>query len=191
MPMEQSLTPRDIAFLRSLSAREYQDFISSVRVKSPSAAAEIARQVEGFDFRTEDKLVVANFFGVSIETIEHWQIKGMPYVAGGKGGRNGYDLASIAQWVTRQRSGTPSEDDAKANEEAKFRAEKARMVELQRRKFEGQLVDKAAYQQQMSSVLEELRKGLDLLVRQYGDEWLTDFERVLASVESKLIQSDK
>lgn len=181
------LTPRDLAYLRSLNEQAYQRFISDARARNPSVAADIQRQVESHEMQTEDKLQVSQFFGVSIETVEHWQTKGMPYHAGGKGGRNGYDLAAIAQWLVKQRQGL-DENKEKADAEAEFRTEKARIAALQRAKMEGELVNRAAYQQQMSEMLGELRKGMDLLVRTWGDEWLDDFERVLSSVEAKMIK---
>lgn len=186
MPMAP-LTPRDLAYLRSLNERAYQRFISDARARDPAAAADIQRQVEAHEMYTEDKQTVAQFFGVSIETLEHWQTKGMPYIGGGKGGRNAYNLADIARWITKQRSGTPTEGDANADAEAEFRTEKARIAALQRAKMEGELVDRNAYQTQMAEMLGELRKGMDLLVRTWGDDWLDDFERVLSSVEAKLI----
>lgn len=162
-----------------------------MRLRDPQIAADIQRQVDGFEFRTDDKTVVAHFFGMSVESIEHWQTKGMPYFAGGKGGRNSYDLSAIAKWITKQRSGTPVEGDGKAEAEEKYRVEKALMVELQRKELEGKLVDREAYVDQMSEVIGELRKGMDLLVRTWGDEWLDDFERVLSSVEAKLVSKGR
>lgn len=179
------LTPRDVAYLRSLSERAYQIFISDVRRRSPESAQDIVRQVEQAGWTTEDKQIVSTFLGVSVETVEHWQTKGMPYIPGGKGGRNAYDLAAITQWLVKQRQGL-DENKEKADAEAEFRAEKARIAALQRAKMEGELVDRESYQQQMAEIVNELRKGMDLLVRTWGDEWLDDFERVLASVEAKL-----
>jgi phage terminase Nu1 subunit (DNA packaging protein) len=114
--------------LRSLPERAFQIYISDVRRISPEAAQDIVRQVEQAGWNTEDKQIVATFFGVAVETIEHWQTKGMPYIPGGKGGRNAYDLAAIAQWLVKQRQGL-DENREKADSEAKFRDEKTRIAE--------------------------------------------------------------
>ena len=187
--MEQPLTPRDIGYLRSLPEREYRCFLDEVRAVNPERATTISRQVEQLTIETTDKVKVADFFGVTTESIANWQNKGMPYIAGGKGGRNHYDLASCAKWICKQRAGRTTESDSLKDVEAEYRNEKRLIVELQRRKLQGELVDRAAYQQQMATVLDELRKQMDLMVRTWGSDWLIDMERAITQIEAKLLGS--
>ena len=187
MEQQQPLTPRDIGYLRSLPEREYRSFLDEVRQVDPTKAAAISRQVEQLTIETTDKARVADFFGVTVESISNWQTKGMPYVAGGKGGRNHYDLAACAKWICKQRAGRTTESDSLKDVEAEYRNEKRLIAELQRRKLQGELVDRAAYQQQMTIVLDELRKQMDLMARTWGTEWLIDMERAISHVEAKLL----
>lgn len=165
------LTQRDIAYLRSLPESEWATFISRMERRDPFALQEIIEAVEGADYTTTEKRHAADFFGVSVETIEHWQTKGMPFIAGGKGQRNEYDLRAMSRWIAQQRTAVAAPDDPTRASDAAYRDEKRRIEELKRRKLEGSLVDPTEYRARMIRAINTIRaEVVEPLGRKFGND---------------------
>lgn len=89
---------------------------------------------------------VAEFFGVSPETVKDWREKGMPGIAGGPGHLGRYDLAEILQWRDANIGGT-GRNDARIRNESRAEADRrkawaaARSAELGLRREEREVVE--------------------------------------------------
>lgn len=181
MDHREPLTAQEISFLRSLPSEEYQEFLAAVRRQDPDEADAIQLAVEAHTFTTQDKPVVADFFGVSIDTIEAWQHKGMPYVAAGKGNKNTYDLRACARWIAARKAGQGNE--LAASVDVRYREEKLRVAELHRRKLEGELVDRSAWKEELTRLVSAIRLGMERMHKRYGNQFVGDIAEICDTIE--------
>lgn len=89
---------------------------------------------------------VAEFFGVSVETIKDWRARGMPGEPGPSGQSGRYDLAEILRWrdATIGPSGRNESGDVGRQEADRRRAlAAAEKLELEVRQMRGELIDVA------------------------------------------------
>lgn len=155
--------------------------MDEVRKHDPSEANAIQLAVEAHTWVTQDKPIVAEFFGVSVDTIEAWQHKGMPYVAGGKGRRNTYDLRACARWIAARKANQGNE--LAASVDVRYREEKLRVAELHRRKLEGELVDKSIWAEEMTRLGSLIRLAMERLHKRYGNQFVNDIAEICDELE--------
>lgn len=174
-----NLTPADIALIKSLPPSELNQFITNLAATDEREAAALVRELDRYSLVTTDKQRVAEFFGISEETVNLWQRKGMPHRPGGRGVRGTYDLEQCAQWLAEQRAGVSADDKERTDVDIKFREEKSRMAEIQRRKLEGELVEVARITESYLRMTVAIRKGVDQLTATYGQSLVEDLGRIV------------
>lgn len=131
---------------------------------------------------------VAAFFGVGPDTVKRWRSQGMP------GGRGGYDLSEIAQWLrtdgpwqpraVADPAAEPGEVSSPAME--KMREETFRIKRLERLAKEGSLLPRAGVHHTLTIMANRFRAYGEQLQREFGDEahklteeMLRDLERMI------------
>lgn len=113
---------------------------------------------------TANRIEMAEFFGVSHETIDLWRRKGMPHEPGKPGDATAYDIERTAKWLAGQRS---IRSDSEAVDG--YREEKRRTAELNRLQLEGKLVDAVRYEQRLIRAIQAIRRGVESIHRSFGD----------------------
>lgn len=156
--------------------------MGAVRRRDPDEADAIQLAVEAHTWTTNDKPIVADFFGVSIDTIEAWQHKGMPYLAAGKGNKNTYDLRACARWVAARKVGQGNE--LAASVDVRYREEKLKVAELHRRKLEGELVERSVWRDEMTRLVSLIRLSMERLHKRYGNQFVSDIAEVCDAIEA-------
>jgi hypothetical protein len=168
------LTSQELAYLRSLPAADYRNWLNDIASENPALADELQEQV-GRNRTEATKDDVADFFSISLETIDLWARKGMPYT---KGPPNTYDLRVVASWLAAKRTISASDD---VNDE--YREEKRKLAELQRMRLEKTLVDRKWFEVRMASAIETIRKGMESIQRSFGDEVIVAITKVIDEAE--------
>jgi phage terminase Nu1 subunit (DNA packaging protein) len=149
----------------------------------PDLASWVQAELSRRDWSSNDKAEVANFFDVAMETIDLWQRKGMPYVSGGKGVRGHYDLRECARWLHKQRG--PVQEDQE-DVDYRYRQEKAKIAELHRKKLEGGVVDKQAWQDCLNRVVGLIRNATEGWHRKYGNEFVDEMNELCDRLVSEI-----
>ncbi len=100
---------------------------------------------------------VGEFFGVGRPTVDAWRKQGMPGV------KNRYDLQEVAQWLQGTQRAVNGSDALERQ-----RHERARMLEIERRKMEGSLVEVSVVIEALRPFAQHLRRTSDYIQREYG-----------------------
>lgn len=104
---------------------------------------------------------VAEFFGVSFDTVKTWFRNGAPKGATAKA----YDLAAIARWLLERRSVANAADSGSRAQQLTVRKLEAEVLAKERANLEaaGVLVDRRAIESQIAQLLIEARKSFERL----------------------------
>lgn len=179
------LNQQDIALLQSLPRPDYLAWLSAAAGESSEVADEIERQV-GRSRNAAGKLEVAEFFGISVETVDLWQRKGMPFWPGTAGQANQYDLRLIARWLAEQRTIKVGDDT-----DAAFREEKTAKARLERLQLEGKLVDAERFEAGLIRTIQNIRKGIESFHHKFGDDAVDMLTRICDQAERSMIESEE
>jgi len=112
------------------------------------------------DFSKFNRKNVAAAFGVNTSTIHRWVKQGMP--------KNGdtYDLRACIDWFASRSCEEPTPESQESQHWlTAFRRERAKIVRLERRRIEGELIPVEEVKRQFVGRAHEFAKGLDLLAR--------------------------
>jgi len=161
------LTPSQLVWLKSLNSSDLQTLLSDIAEYDDDLAIRIVQDLDVLSWETRDKATVADFFQVSLETIDLWQRKGMPFTSGGRGVQSTWNLRACTRWLATQRGKIKAEG---SDPNHTIHREKARMLELQRLKLEGELVDLGEYRQSLMDVCAMMRRHIESLHRRFGNE---------------------
>lgn len=165
-----ALTPSDIAWLKSIPDSELQTWINRVAAENPELAAAIAREIDDAAWITEEKEMVAEHFGVAIETIDLWQRKGMPYTSRGKGVRGRYDLRECARWLASQKQPLMDRSTEYEAAQTELMKNRAATAELKRRQLERSLIDVEEMRPALLAICAGIEKRMEKIHRSYGNE---------------------
>lgn len=160
-----------------LTEREFAAVRRSEKSKLGDQFADTARRLP--------QKTVCDLFQTTRKVLGEWQLEGLP--RNDDKGRT-YDLFNVFLWVKGRWFKTPDDSDMIGNSEhvEKFRKYKARMMELQVKEKEGELVPRAEIREGLSRMAGLLRALGARLQRSYGaraqemiNETLDEFEKVI------------
>lgn len=155
-----------------MSFRQVQSLLGELIDLAPDRATELIGQLQQANSSESrlDKRAISAFFGVSIKTIESWQMRGMPYHETGEGKPVYFDASECARWLAAHKSVTSNRSPEEAKADLRYREEKARLASLQRQKLERELVDLKMVQEVHCTVTADIRRRVEQFHRRFGDE---------------------
>ena len=181
---QEPLTNDERCWLRSLPNLEYLIWLNAVSQARSSSAESLELEI-GRSRYAANKSELADFFAISLETVDLWARKGMPFSKNGTA--NVYDLRLAAKWLASQRAIKPADDAADD-----YRAEKSLAAKIQRQQLEGKLVDAERYEARLVMAIQAIRRGVESMHRAFGEaaaDMLTSIcdnaQRLLAESESE------
>lgn len=130
---------------------------------------------------------VAEFFGVSFDTVKTWMRNGAPRPATAKQ----YDLAAIARWVVNRRSVSTAVDTGTRTQQLTVRKLEAEVLAKERANLQaaGVLVDRRAIESQIGQLLIEARKMFERLPTRIQPAIPRELEATLITELRRLVHS--
>ena len=179
------LRPDEIRYLKSLPDSDFRIWLNDIAGQDKATAAAILREIEESGWTTDDRQAVARFFDIAPETVNLWIKKGMPYESQGKGARGVYDLRECARWLASQRSIGSETDERQLSVEIRYREEKLKLAELERKQKEGRLVDVEVHNAAVLEITGMIRKGIESFHRAFGNEAAEFLAGIINEAESQ------
>jgi phage terminase Nu1 subunit (DNA packaging protein) len=114
--------------------------------------------------RLANKAEVAEWFGVSVPTVDAWLRRGVPYVTrGGRGQQWQLDLRDVAEWYYGRQGSSADEDPDKLPPKDRldwYRGTRERTRHMQEI---GELIPAADYESALAAALKTVASGLESL----------------------------
>lgn len=193
---QQLLTPQELGWLQSLPAWQQLAWYLETYERAPKEAIEARIQLgipipDGlYDGYTKPD--IAHVMGVMVQTVTVMQRNGMPFIAGGPGEPNVFNLRECVAWLVEKKSDRITADaDKVAEADLRYREEKTREAVLRRRKIEGELIDVSEMERRINAVIDVVSKGTEQMHRAFGDECAEMFHRIIEDARSQLYEASE
>lgn len=168
-----------------LSRSELDDLLLNIAREDSQLAATIRREIDSRLYITHDRTRVAMFFGKSLDTIDQWLKKGMPYVSKGRGARGEYDLRECAQWLANERSVATPQSDEQKQLDIETQKEKLELLKLEHKRKKAELIDYDEVQVIVMSASASIKKG----IAQWHHTWGNDCAEQLNAIIDEAVAS--